>query len=239
MERRYFSISRKQGKFYLKSKEPKEGYEEVTYADNKKTYHKYFTSVKGLPKRFMIQEAKFDNKTMEFLTIVLEDKEGGYENFVSTNLNSLATYTEEARKLVSVFENYQPGEPIILTIRKGKYTDKKGEERDTLEIYGNYLDILDDSGRGQSTGFIPYNEIPRAIERKVANKSMWDWIPVTEFFYKKILEIGHKIKEFADGIENKETPEVLGDPKEVFKPETAEVSNQSINSEIKENDLPF
>ena len=67
-----FSISSGKGKLYLKEKTPTEGYEEVTYGtEGKKTYHKYFNSIKGIPSYLESKEVLFDGRTLRFLEFTL------------------------------------------------------------------------------------------------------------------------------------------------------------------------
>lgn len=184
-----FSISAGKGKLFLKEKAPKEGYEEITYgADNKKTYHKYFTSIKGTPKYFDTKEVKFDGKTLRFLELTLIDGEDS--NKVSVPLkNTKGNYTDETRAIISSLNSLKLGEEVVLSVKTSTSIGKNGKEYKNLNVYINYTNILNDDGKGQSTGFIPYTEIPGPESKVVAGDQVWDWTAQTEFFYNKLEEI--------------------------------------------------
>src|SRR5690349_19547113 len=100
-----YSISMSKGKLYLKSSEPKEGYEKVTYGtDNKTTYHQYVNSIKGDLKYFDVKEVDYQGKKLSFLEVSLID--GDISNKVSVPLkNSKANYTDEVKALVSALNS--------------------------------------------------------------------------------------------------------------------------------------
>ncbi len=184
-----FSISASKGKLFLKEKTPTEGYEEITYGvDNKKTYHKYFTSVKGTPKYFDTKEVKFDGKTLRFLELTLID--GQDSNKVSVPLkNTKGNYTDESRAIISALNNLELGQEVNLSVKTSTTIGKNGKEYKNLNVYINYTNIFNDEGKGKSTGFIPYTEIPGPTEKIVAGDKTWDWTAQTEFFYTKLEEI--------------------------------------------------
>lgn len=189
-----FSISTGKGKLYMKEKQPTEGYEEVIYGVNndKKTYHKYFDSVKGIPKYFETKEVPYDGRTLKFLEVTLVD--GNVNNKISVPLKNKGGYTEEARLLISAFNGYKIGEEVTLTTGKSTYKTKKGDEKQQLNIYVNYTNILNDAGKGQSTGYIPYTDVPKMTSKVVAGDTTWDSSEQTEFYYQKLTEISERFK---------------------------------------------
>lgn len=187
-----FSVSKKKAQFYLKESQPTEGYQEVTYGEGKKTYHKYFKRVQGVPVYFGTKEVEYEGRTLKFLEFTLQNGEDF--NKISVPLKNKGGYTDEVRKLVSVLNGADLNEEIVLSMRNNKYTNKKGVEKEDLQIYGNYVNRKDEDGRGESTGFIPYDEIPQPIQKTVAGDVVWDWTPQTEFYYQKIQEIEERFK---------------------------------------------
>lgn len=232
-----FSISAGKGKLFLKEKTPTEGYEEITYgAENKKTYHKYFTSIKGTPKYFDTKEVKFDGKTLRFLELTLID--GQESNKVSVPLkNTKGGYTDETRAIISSLNSLKLGEEVTLSVKTSTSIGKNGKEYKNLNVYINYTNILNDEGKGQSTGFIPYTEIPGPESKIIAGDQVWDWTAQTEFFYHKLEEIKAK---FATG-----TPEAYGSsqptaPAAATVEETAPISLSKIEAvTIEDDELPF
>lgn len=187
-----FSVSRKKAQFYLKESQPTEGYQEVTYGEGKKTYHKYFKQVQGVPVYFGTKEVEYDGRTLRFLELTLQNGEDS--NKISVPLKNKGGYTDETRKLVSVLNGADLNEEIVFSMRNNKYTNKKGVEKEDLQIYGNYVNRKNEEGRGESTGFIPFDEIPKPIKKTVAGDIVWDWTPQTEFYYQKIQEIEERFK---------------------------------------------
>lgn len=190
-----FSISRAKGKLYLKQKQPTEGYEEITYGtEGKKTYHKYFGSTKGLPTYFGVKEVQYQGRTLSFLELALQD-EGDVINKISVPLKNKGGYTDEVKAIVSALNGYKVGEPVQFTPNKGTYVNKKGETKESFNVYINYQNIKNDEGKGQSTGFIDRKNIPSAIRSDDGmGGNSWDWKPVNVFFFNKIQEIESNFK---------------------------------------------
>jgi hypothetical protein len=183
-----FSISAGKGKLYLKEKQPTEGYEEVTYGtEGKKTYHKYFNSIKGVPSYLDSKEVQFDGRTLRFLELTLID--GDVSNKISVPLKNKGGYTDEVKLLLSALDGLELGEEVTLSTAKSAYKNKKGEDKEQLNIYINYVNILNDAGKGLSTGFIPYDQIPKPTSKVVAGDTTWDWTEQTEFYYAKLTSI--------------------------------------------------
>lgn len=184
-----YSISASKGKLYLKEKQPTEGYEEITYGVNndKKTYHKYFNSIKGTPKSVETKEVQFDGRTLKFLEFTLVDGED--LNKVSLPLKNKSGYTDEVKTLISALNGLEVGEEVTFSPSLNTYTNKKGEEKKQLQIYINYVNRLGENGKGLSTGFIPFADIPKPTSEIVAGDTTWDWRPQTEFYYEKLNEI--------------------------------------------------
>lgn len=195
MQYNNYSISAGKGKLYLKSKTAQEGYEKVTYGTNGEnvTYHKYVDLIKGVPSNFEVKEIQHEGKTLKFLELTLTD--GDTSNKVSVPLkNSKGGYTDEVRNLLSAMNGLDLGEEITLTVKSNTTTGKNGKDYKNLNIYINYVNRLGENGKGLSTGFIPYNDIPAPEQKVVAGDTVYDWTPQTEFFYAKLQEIQGKFK---------------------------------------------
>ncbi len=233
-----YSISAGKGKLYLKEKQPTEGYEEVTYGtDGKKTYHQYHNNITGTPSFFDVKEIQHEGKTLKFIELNLTD--GDTSNKVSAPLKNVkGNYTDETKALISSLYNLELGEPVTLAVKTTTTTGKNNKEYKNLNIYINYVNRLGENGKGLSTGFISYTDIPAPIEKIVAGDKTWDWSPQTEFFYTKLQEVQEKFK----GASNTTAPPVAQAPKatiptaspaEAFAPATQMPDNPNYQ------DLPF
>lgn len=219
-----FSISSGKGKLYLKEKQPTEGYEEVTYGtEGKKTYHKYFNSIKGVPSYFDSKEVQFDGRTLRFLELTLVD--GDVSNKVSVSLKNKGGYTDEVKLLLSALDGLELGEEVTLSTAKSAYKNKKGEDKEQLNIYINYVNRLNDAGKGLSTGYIPFTDIPKPISKVVAGDTTWDWTEQTEFYYAKLTSILEKFKNNTSTTKtqsqtNTEAPKIpTATPEQAFEPQ--------------------
>lgn len=219
-----YSISAGKGKLYLKAKSETPGYEKVTYGTNGEnvTWHKYVDNIKGVPQNFEVKEIQHEGKTLKFIELTLVDGEDN--NKVSAPLKNIkGNYTDETKALISSLYNINLGEPVTLTVKTSTTTGKNGKEYKNLNIYINYVNTLGENGKGLSTGFIPYTEIPAPIEKIVAGDKTWDWSPQTEFYYSKLQEVQEKFskKETApqtNGNKPAETPKqpVTATPEQAF-----------------------
>lgn len=217
-----YSISAGKGKLYLKAKQPTEGFEKVTYGTNGEntTYHKYADSIKGLPTLFEVKEISHEGKTLKFMELTLTD--GEVSNKVSVSLKNIkGGYTDEARALLSALDKLELGEEVTLSTKSTTTTGKNGKEYKNLNIYINYVNRLGENGKGLSTGFIAYSDIPAPIEKIVAGDKTWDWTPQTEFFYGKLGEIQAKFQNAPQQSEPTTSTKVpTASPQEAFQPAT-------------------
>lgn len=192
MEYLNLSISAGKGKLYEKSKTPKEGFVEVTYGEGEKTYHKYVDTAKGVPTYFEEKEIEFSGKKLKFLELTLVDGELATKiSVISRNKNG---FTDEAKALMSAVNGLDLGEDVTLQVNKKTVTGKNGKEYNNLNVYINYVHKLNEAGKGLSTGFISFSEIPKAVEKEVAGDKVWDFSPQTEYFYAKLKELEERFK---------------------------------------------
>ena len=229
-----FSISTSKGKLYLKSKTPQDGYEKVTYGTNGEnvTYHKYVDSIKGKPTNLEVKEISYEGKTLKFLELTLTD--GDNSNKVSAPLkNSKGGYTDEVRSLLSALNGLELGEEVTLAVKTTTTTGKNGKDYKNLNVYINYVNRLGENGKGLSTGFITYSDIPAPEKKVVAGDTVYDWTPQTEFFYTKLQEIQSK---FSNSVPQ-ETPKQEA-PKNAVPTATPEQAFEPTNNKPK-NELPF
>lgn len=229
-----FSISKKLGKFYLKEKQPTEGYTEVEYGTPvKKTYHKYFDTVEGLPTYFGTKEVEFDGRTLKFMELSLAD--GDVINKISVPLKNRGGYTDEVKALVSALDKYDVGEPVSISPKRTTYTKANGQEGDNLNVYINYKNRQGEDGRNESTGYIQFSDIPKPTSSVVAGDTVWDWTPQTQFFYDKIQAIEERFKNTNTSTPTPSKPASkaipTASPQEAFEP----VSD--LNNDM--DDLPF
>lgn len=189
-----YSISRGKGKFYLKSATPQEGYEEVTYGEGQKTYHKYSNRIEGVLKYFDTKEALTkEGKKLQFLEVTFIN--GDDNNKVSVPLkNSKSNYTDEVKAIVSALNGAEVGHNMTVTLKNTKW-EKDNKTGENLNFYMNYVDRKNDEGKGLSTGFINFNDIPKAIKEEDEDLGItWDWKPVNKFYAQKIKEIKEKFE---------------------------------------------
>ena len=229
-----FSISSGKGRLYLKSKNPQEGYEKVTYGTNGEsvTYHKYVDSIKGKPTNFEVKEISYEGKTLKFLELTFTD--GDDSNKVSVPLkNSKGGYTDEVRSLLSAMNGLELGEDVTLSVKSTTTTGKNGKDYKNLNIYINYVNRLGENGKGLSTGFIAYSDIPAPEKKVVAGDTVYDWTPQTEFFYSKLQEIQGRFNNSAP-----QEPQQTEAPKNAVPTATPEQAFEAPKPQA-ENRLPF
>ena len=144
--------------------------------------------------------------------------------------NTKGGYTDEARTLISAFKGLDKvGEPITVTPKKGTYKNNRGEEKENLNIYVNYINILGEGGKGLSTGFINFKDIPSPIKKEVAGDVVYDWTPQTEFFYEEFLNIKER---FSGSTPNQASQAPNNTP-------TASDFDMPNNGSEDDNQLPF
>lgn len=202
-----YSISSGKGKFYLKEKQATLGYIEVPYgSEGKTTFHKYSDSLKGLPKYLDVKEISYEGKTLKFLELTLLEGDD-ISNKISVPLkNPKGNYSDETKVLISSLNSLKLGEEVTITPKTTTTTSKtNGKEYKNLNLYINYVNTLGDNGKGLSTGFISYHDIPKAIEKVVAGDKVYDFTPQTEFYYDKLNSLIEMFKGGSNGNVNKAT----------------------------------
>lgn len=194
MAKIFLTPSASKGKFYEKSKEPKEGYEQVTYGtDNKITYHKYHDRVEGVVKGISSRSFTYEGREIYTLEVNVAATNGD-DISISMPMNTQSgSYTSLVQGFISSLENYKVGEPVSISVYINEYKTKSGEDRKKDAVYISYINIKNDEGKQQGTGFIPYTEIPPLGSKVVAGKTIWNADDQTEFFYQKLLSISARL----------------------------------------------
>ena len=205
-----FNISSGKAKFYLKSKEPKEGFIAVPYGEGKTTYHQYYDRVEGILSKVETKDVDAGGKKLQFFEVTLI--KGQDTNRISAPLkNSKGNYTDEVKALVSALNSAEPGQLVSVSLNN-KTTSKDGKDYENLSVYINYAERLGENGKPESSGFISFNEIPRAVKEEDEVLGVtWNWKPVNKFYATKILEIVVRFEESkpvlsAAGVEEDDLP---------------------------------
>lgn len=190
-----FKISQKRAKFYQSSKEPRDGFEKVEYGmeePKKVTYHKYMDKLHGVVKSVGVKEIQYEGRTLKFFELVLVDGDNQYAISASLRNAKGTNYTTEVKQIVSCLDNYTAGEPVTVTLSNKTTTGKDGKEYTNFNMYMNYQNILDDNGRGKSTGYISFDQIPKAEVEEVAGEKLYTFKAQMNFYYEKIKALSEK-----------------------------------------------
>ncbi len=237
MAQQNFNISAKKGRFYQKSKEPKEGYERISYGDGQTTFHKYYDKVEGIITKVETKDVDAGGKKLQFFEVTLKD--GDTYNNISTPLkNSKGNFTDEVKAFVSSLNNCPPFARVSVSCYN-KTTESGGKTYDNLNIFINLLDEVDpETNKAKGTGFIPYTEIPRAIKEDDPDLGVtWDWKPVNKYYIGKIKEIIAKFEEAKAATPMPTTPpptKTVGVMASEVKDNTADIL-----LDLSDDDLPF
>lgn len=186
-------ISGKNGKMYESSKDKKDGYVEVKYGEenSKTTYHKYYDNIEGEFSGFGMSEMKSDKANITMLNVKIK----GQDDIYTISVPLKTTYggiNDQAKALISSFNNAKANHSYSVTCYIKK-NESNGKTYENQVVYVNSLTELGDNGKGLSTGFIPFNEIPRAKrEDDGLGGVTYDNKEVNMFYGSKIREISSK-----------------------------------------------
>lgn len=218
-------ISGKNGKMYESSNVAKDGFEEVKYDDGKKTtYHKYYNKIEGEFSGFGMSEMKSDKASITMLNVKIK----GNDDIFTISVPLKTTYggiSDSARALISAFYNAKPNHGYSVTTMI-KTNESNGKKYDNQVVYVNSLTEMGENGKGLSTGFIPFNEIPRPVKQDDGLGGIsYDNKEVNMFFGAKIREISAKF----EGTQDTPAP----------KKEEVKKQPQEAVVEDEDDDLPF
>jgi hypothetical protein len=138
--------------------------------------------------------------------------EGDNNNKVSVPLkNSKGNFTDEVKAIVSALNNADFGHNMTATLKTSTW-EKNGKTGDNFNFYLNYIDRKNDEGKGLSTGFISFVDVPKAIKEEDEDLgTTWDWKPVNKFYAQKIKEIKERFDNSAPAPQPQTTPVVEED----------------------------
>lgn len=230
-----YKISGTKGKMYLSSKDPQEGYTKVEFGtkkDPKVTYHKYVDRVKGLFSGFATKEVEFDNKKLTFLEVTFTD--GDDINKISVNLKTpQGNVSNEAKGLISSLYGAEVNKEYSVSCTV-KVNHSNGKDYKNLNIYVNSTTELNEAGRGMSTGYISYTDVPKAIkEDDGLGGFTYNNKDVNAFWGGKIKEISVRF-EGAEETVKKDSPK-----KDSPKKETTSKMSKPLVDANEADDLPF
>jgi len=231
-----YKISGTKGKLYLSSKDPKEGYEKVEYGTEtpkKITYHAYSSNTKGTFEGFQMKQVEAGGVNLTFLEVTLQD--GDDQNKISVSLkDKRSNVSDEAKALISAFYNAERGHEYTVTPNV-KVNNYNGKEYKNLSVYVNSTSVMNDNGKGLSTGFIQSSEIPKAKkEDDGLGGFTYDNKEVNIFWGGKLKEISSRFEGQAPATPPPATPKE--ESKSAMKP--SKDFEAPVNVDV-DDDLPF
>lgn len=221
-----YKLSATKGKLYLSSKDPKEGYEKVEYGTDKEkkiTYHSYASSTKGTFEGFQMKQVEAGGVNLSFLEVTLQD--GDNQNKISVSLkDKRSNVSDEAKSLISAFYNAERGHEYTVTPTV-KTNHHNGKEYKNLSVYVNSTTVMNDNGKGLSTGFIQFVDIPKSKKEDDGFGGFTYDNKEANIFW------GGKLKEISARFEGEQTPPTP--------PKSEPISAMTPNMDFDETDLPF
>jgi hypothetical protein len=226
-----YSATNNKGSIYEKSKEPKEGFEEVITMNGKKVYQRKVKNIEGVIKSF---QTKAMPNGAEILELSIFDG-ADYHNLSVALMTASNSYTREAEALISAMKGYKPNSKVSVAFTT-KDSVYEGKTYTNGTFWINYLDEQDENGKNPTTGFISYTEIPKATTKKVGGKDVKVYDDRVEFFFNELQEISKKLQE-APKSDPTPSPSVPNGGNNPGKPEPK--STITPVEEDDDQDLPF
>lgn len=247
-----------EGKFYEKSSEPKEGFKEVKYTDKETkkeavTYHKTVDSITGKIHAVISDQTTWGAKVLKVLVNTGNDE----CTVIQVDLKDKYGYSRETKAFLSSLRDYIKGEEVVITPKITEYTNPTTSKvTKNLNIYMNYVNILNDDGKGKMTGYINFNEVPALEKVEKRGETTYNNDAQQDFYYEVLMKVLEKLPKGTSsntndnsngGQENTEAPK-QEKPK---KSDTPTVNNSSDNESVKQggsmqpntkfedDDLPF
>ena len=174
--------------FYETSKTAREGFVENKYEDKKTketriNYHRNMEFISGIISMVEIKKLAFGT----FLNIRFFEKNptgGNVSKTLSVPLEDIYGYSNETRSLISALRGYKKGEPVRLTASKKVVPNEKtGKENTYLSFWITYDNITDAEGKRESSGYIPFDEIPKAVKGETRGKVTYDNNARDDFYF--------------------------------------------------------
>ena len=231
------SLDFRRAKFVEKSKEPKDGFErnDWTFHDRTGTnYRRFINSISGVVTNIREEKVDFGGRSNTFLKVFVKDNITGDTNVISVDLWGKYGMESDAKTLLGGLKGMIVGEEVTITPKENLYTNKKGVEKKSLNVYINYKNIQNDDGKSSSTGYIPYDEIPRLEEVVKLGKTTWNSDKVDEFYYNILKSLETKFENNSTTVTqntaNNNVP--TANPQDAF--------STTVESKVDEHDdLPF
>lgn len=213
--RTYLRVN-KDGLLYVKSNEPKEGYEEIELKNGNKSYHKTFGSTDdGLLTYIGISEKEFPSGKVKLLEVAIEGK-NGVDQITFNLFKQNGNLDDYAKNLATLLPNLDFSERINI-VPSRKKNDRGYAQRN---VFINYPDKDGDSNfvsfahKYGKDGDIPMAEKVTGVDGSIK----YDFTKQDSFLYKILNAQIERFKEFK-GVNstpkqetNTETPQGNGQP---------------------------
>ncbi len=180
------SLDFKTAKFVEKSKEPKEGFErnDWTFADKKGTnYRRFINSISGVVTGVKEEKVDFGGRSNIFLKVYVNNNITNDINVISVDLWGDYGIGSDAKVILGALRGMKVNEEVTITPKENLYKNKKGEDKKSLNVYINYNNIQREDGKNESTGYIPYSEVPKLEKVEKHGKVTWNSDKADEFYY--------------------------------------------------------
>lgn len=222
----------KDGYFYIKSNEPKEGYEEITLKEGGKTYHKLFKETDdGVVDYIAIEERNFPSGKVKLVSIAIDSGDGidkvSFQLF--KNKGGLSDY---AKGLAVVLPNLDYNRKVNIA------ASKKRNDRDFLNqfLFFNYIDGEEPKYPSPAHRYGKEGDIPSGVKTEVMGAVKWDFSAQDDYLY-KILESEIERFKVIKGEKVAEAPKVKEAVEEPTK--NPEPATASVATDEEPDDLPF
>ena len=111
------------GKLYISSKEPKDGYKEYVSKQGNVSYRKEYSGVQGKINHAMIKEIEYDGAKAKFFMLFLSDGEESYA-IVTPLFTQKGGLNQYVKSFVRYFKNIDLSKDIIIAPQARKKDDK-------------------------------------------------------------------------------------------------------------------
>lgn len=225
---------------YTSSKTPQEGYTETRYGTNneKITYKKNVDSIEGVITKFLHKDITFEGKTLKIVELTF--KNGNDFNTLSCNQYRAngGNYSDEFTRIISAMRGYKIGEFAKLTAYHRTYKDKNGVDRKSLVVNINHTNILNEDGKPEWTGFIPFDEVPKPESKIVREETVWNYDAQMDFYWEEYKKIAKNVNESNSPSTSSEPTIQESKPSQKIEEPSGTV-RQPVPTVEDDDDLPF
>lgn len=204
------TLNFKKAQFVETSKEPKEGFERNDWTMNDKSgtnYKKFYKNVKGVVTTIKEDKVNFNGREVNLLKVMLD--ESGSSDIISLAFELWGDYgmDSDAMNMLGALRGMEKGEEVTITPVARLYTNRKGVEKKAINIYINYVNKLNEEGKGLSTGFIPYDEVPKLESEEKRGRTVYNSDARDDFYYDILKDLSQKfVYEGNNSNENTSAP---------------------------------